>query len=142
MNNEMNTNSQLVDMLEKTARTIQSRICNVFGSAERLTIVQMRALDELNRRGHMSMADLAKYLGITPASATSLVERLVLSGWLTREHDPTDRRKVHIVIAENKREEWQNMERKRVERLSSFLQVLSPQQKQDFIRILETLLNQ
>lgn len=135
-------NTRLLDLFQRTGRIIQRQICEGHDVAEKLTLVQIRTLDELSRRGQMTMADLAKYLGITPASATSLVERLVMSGWLKREHDPNDRRKVQIIIDENKRDTWKKMESKRLQRISAFLQTLTDEQKQDFIRILETLLNQ
>jgi DNA-binding MarR family transcriptional regulator len=135
-------NSRLLALLQTTARAIQSRMCDIDGDAEKLTIVQIRTLDALNHRGQMTMADLAKHLGITPASATSLVERMVMSGWLKREHDPNDRRKIQIAMSQSKLEVWRSMEQKRIDRLSSFLQVLSPEQKQDFIHILESLTGQ
>jgi len=135
-------NTRLLEMFQRTAHVIQRQVCETDDVAEKLTIVQIRTLDELNRRGQMTMADLAKYLGITPASATSLAERLVVSGWLKRETDPDDRRKVRIVIDEDKREVWKSMEQKRLQRISMFLQALSDKEKEDFIRILESLLKQ
>ncbi|WP_461173066.1 MarR family transcriptional regulator [Arthrobacter sp. Z1-9] len=41
--------------------------------------------------------DLSKFLGITSASTTSLIDRLVRSGHVRREAHPTDRRSVVVV---------------------------------------------
>ena len=40
--------------------------------------------------------DIARYLGITTAATTALIDRLERSGHLTRERHPTDRRSVVI----------------------------------------------
>jgi DNA-binding MarR family transcriptional regulator len=41
--------------------------------------------------------DLSRFLGITTASTTSLIDRLVASGHVHREPHPTDRRSLIIV---------------------------------------------
>lgn len=41
--------------------------------------------------------DLSQFLGITSASTTSLIDRLVASGYVRREAHPTDRRSVVVV---------------------------------------------
>jgi len=41
--------------------------------------------------------DLSQFLGITSASTTSLIDRLVASGHVRRESHPTDRRSVVVV---------------------------------------------
>lgn len=41
--------------------------------------------------------DLARALGITTASTTSLIDRLARDGYLVRENDPTDRRSIVLV---------------------------------------------
>ena len=40
---------------------------------------------------------LARALGITTASTTSLIDRLARDGYLVRENDPTDRRSIVLV---------------------------------------------
>ena len=44
------------------------------------------------------MKDIAKFLGITPPSATSLVNHLLKSGLVRRQADVTDRRLIRVVL--------------------------------------------
>lgn len=136
------TNNRLFQLMHVVGSQIQARMCQIEDVAEKFTIGQVRALDILYRHKHLTMADLAKSLSITPASATSLVDRLVLSGWVRRVGDPDDRRKVQIMITTEKREFWESLERKRLDRLSAFLRVLTDEQKNDLTHILESLAGQ
>ena len=56
-------------------------------------LVALRYLLEAERAGRdVGPKELAVRLGVTSASMTSLVDRLVRSGYVTREPHPTDRR--------------------------------------------------
>jgi len=55
---------------------------------------QLRALLLLHRNRAMTMRTLASELGITPSSATSLVDRLASKGLAARAKDANDRRRV------------------------------------------------
>ncbi|MDE2466250.1 MAG: MarR family transcriptional regulator [Alphaproteobacteria bacterium] len=46
----------------------------------------------------VSVGDLAERLGIRHHSAVGLVDRLVASGYLLRRTDPTDRRRIFVVL--------------------------------------------
>ncbi|PVW03312.1 MarR family transcriptional regulator [Microbacterium sp. Gd 4-13] len=45
--------------------------------------------------------DVAKYLGVSTASTTALIDRLESSGYITRRPHPTDRRSVTIAATES-----------------------------------------
>jgi DNA-binding MarR family transcriptional regulator len=53
-----------------------------------------KALGVVDRLGPMSAGDLARHTGLAPASVTNLVDRLEARGYLRRETDPRDRRRV------------------------------------------------
>lgn len=55
------------------------------------------AMELLIEQGSMSPTDLARGLGITPAAATLVVDRLVAVGHAERAPHPTDRRAVRVV---------------------------------------------
>ncbi|RKE64972.1 MarR family winged helix-turn-helix transcriptional regulator [Microbacterium sp. AG238] len=44
--------------------------------------------------------ELSRYLGISTASTTALIDRLQKSGHVTRQAHPSDRRSVHVVATE------------------------------------------
>jgi len=61
-----------------------------------------KALGVLDRLGPMSAGELGRHTGLAAASVTNLIDRLVAKGFLRREPDPLDRRRVllHADVAE------------------------------------------
>jgi DNA-binding MarR family transcriptional regulator len=61
-----------------------------------------KALGVLERLGPMSAGELGRHTGLAAASVTNLIDRLVAKGFLRREPDPLDRRRVllHADVAE------------------------------------------
>ena len=59
-----------------------------------LTRAQLRILVRLKQDGPAAVGHLAGQLGVTLPSITATVDRLVQQGMVSREDDPTDRRKV------------------------------------------------
>jgi DNA-binding MarR family transcriptional regulator len=68
-------------------------------SAADLTFTQLRALSVLARRQPLRMSDLAEALGMTAASASALIDRMVQRGFVTRRSDPDDRRTVLVELS-------------------------------------------
>jgi DNA-binding MarR family transcriptional regulator len=56
-----------------------------------------QAMEHLIVRGPMTAGDLAKAVGISPGSATVMIDRLVEVGHVTREPNPNDRRGVLVI---------------------------------------------
>ena len=67
-------------------------------AAERIGInaTDLQCLNILSFNGHMTAGDLARATGLTTASITGVVDRLELAGYVTRERDPHDRRRVVV----------------------------------------------
>jgi DNA-binding MarR family transcriptional regulator len=57
---------------------------------------QVSILDHLDADHPTMLADLARHLGVTPATMSLAVGRLVDQGYVTRVVDPVDRRKVQL----------------------------------------------
>lgn len=55
-----------------------------------------RALNILGEMGPLSAGELAEATGLTTGAVTGMVDRLEQGGWVRREADPRDRRKVII----------------------------------------------
>jgi DNA-binding MarR family transcriptional regulator len=66
-----------------------------------VTMPQMKIMLILFIRGPQRMSDLASDLGITLATATGLVDRLVERDFIVRENSPDDRRVVLCRLSEN-----------------------------------------
>jgi DNA-binding MarR family transcriptional regulator len=61
-----------------------------------VTMAQAKVLYVVLAAGHLRMSELANRLGISPSSASEIVERLVELGLLHRAEDADDRRQVVI----------------------------------------------
>lgn len=61
-----------------------------------------KALGVLERLGPMSAGELGRHTGLAAASVTNLIDRLTAKGFLRREPDPVDRRRVllHVEVRE------------------------------------------
>ena len=69
-------------------------------AADRIGInaTDLNCLNVLSFRGQMTAGELAKATGLTTASITGVVDRLEEAGYVTRERDPHDRRRVVVKL--------------------------------------------
>ena len=58
----------------------------------------LESLEVLSREGKATAGSLAKHTGLTTGAVTGVIDRLVRSGFVARELDPKDRRKVFVVL--------------------------------------------
>ena len=61
-----------------------------------LHTTDLRVLDIIYIRGQITAGDLAKATGLTSGSVTALIDRLSNAGYVERQDDQTDRRKVWV----------------------------------------------
>lgn len=62
------------------------------------SVPQFRTLAFVDRNPGTSLTDVAMHLGVTPATASALVDRLVRRGLLTRDSHPHERRRVTLSL--------------------------------------------
>ncbi|MEV6099459.1 MarR family transcriptional regulator [Nocardia sp. NPDC051981] len=69
-----------------------------FGGRIELRDVEWTCLDLINRHGPLTPTELARRVGLHPATLTGILDRLQKGGWIVRERDPesTDRRAVAL----------------------------------------------
>ncbi len=58
----------------------------------------LRAMEVVSRRGRLTAGQLAAELGVTTGAVTGLIDRMERIGYFRREHDPSDRRKVVVLL--------------------------------------------
>lgn len=72
----------------------------LFGQAvaERLGLSQtdLESLDLVHLGGRVTAGELARATGLTTGAVTGVVDRLEKAGYVVRERDPADRRKVYV----------------------------------------------
>ena len=102
---EKPSRAQLLDELRRVGRE-HSDATVLFHSALATELglhpTDYKALSVLDRLGPMSAGALGRHTGLAAASVTNLIDRLVAKGFLRREPDPLDRRRVllHAQLAE------------------------------------------
>src|SRR5215813_10501084 len=86
----------------------RAELAAAFGAAIRRTgslmqlmgmaAADLNCLNILSFRGRMTAGELARATGLTTASITGVVDRLEEAGFVTRERDPRDRRRVVVQV--------------------------------------------
>lgn len=66
------------------------------------------SIDILHEKGPITAGELSKLTGLATGSVTALIDRLEKNGFVRRQNDPKDRRKVIIVPIYESREEVSN----------------------------------
>ncbi|QRP48226.1 MarR family winged helix-turn-helix transcriptional regulator [Amycolatopsis sp. FDAARGOS 1241] len=67
---------------------------------DRVTLAQFRMLVVLHTRGPLKHAVLADHLGVTPSTASRMVDRLVAAGLVHRQHSTVSRREIVLAVTE------------------------------------------
>ncbi|MGE5374138.1 MAG: MarR family winged helix-turn-helix transcriptional regulator [Bacteroidota bacterium] len=63
-----------------------------FARSTGLSMPQFSLMTQMYHRGACGMSGISDRFEITPAAASQMVDKLVQSGYVVREEDPTDRR--------------------------------------------------
>ena len=69
------------------------------GVIDDLSVTQLHVVKTVRGCGEVGMSELAELMGVSPPSASAMVDRLVEKGILCREHSAADRRKVVVRIS-------------------------------------------
>lgn len=88
---------------------------------------------------HVSPKDLAAYLGISSASTTVLIDRLVKSGHVVRQPHPSDRRAIRIVATPASHREVRETLDEMHRRMLEAAERLSPTEASTVVRFLQTM---
>ena len=89
--------------------------------ADVLTFPQMAALSRLDRGGPATAADLARQEQISPQSMGATIGELEGRGFITRQPDPTDGRRILLSISPSGKREVNRRRDARVEQLTAGL---------------------
>src|ERR1700722_13349850 len=66
-----------------------------------LSAVERKCIGVLRRLGPVTAGMIGGHTGLTPGAVTGLMDRLEKAGYVRREHDPRDRRKVLVELVPN-----------------------------------------
>ena len=134
----MDLAQRLVDAAEYLSRQFFLGQVDVMDGMD-MTVPQVKALMVLERNGPTSMSNISIVLGRTLSATTSLVDRLVERGLVTRGSDPSDRR---LVICEITTEGTDSIARSwqiGKERIQSVLDIMTDEQLELSVIGMETM---
>jgi DNA-binding MarR family transcriptional regulator len=109
------------------------------GPESDMTRTQLSALFQIGRSGTTAMGSLAEELDIAPGSLTGIVDRLIEKGFVRRDRDTGDRRKVVVALTPQGVEafaQFQEAEGRFTEKMFS---LLSPEEGDTLVRLMERL---
>lgn len=97
-------------------------------SADSLSIPQLRSLAFLNRHPGASLSELADHLGVTCATASTTVERLVQRNLVERNDHPQERRRVVLSLTTEGKSLLEQSQEKTRAHIAEIIKELTPEQ--------------
>lgn len=105
-------------------------------SKGKITPPQLLTLSFLNEKGESRMTDLARFMKVTTAAMTGVVERLVRDAYALRVFDPKDRRIIKVRLTPKGAELIQRINRQKRNMIVNIFGKISDSERQDYLRIL------
>lgn len=94
-----------------------------------------------NEHHQVTMSQLARNLKVTPAAASQIITGYEKNGWVKRVRSTVDRRTVYIQITDEIKEKMLEKWHCHQARLNEFLDMLGPEDCENFHRILEKMID-
>lgn len=98
-NESMNVND-IISLISKIREKVNKRLITEMEryGIEGIVTSHGDILHALSRRGRMTMAEIAAAIGKDKSTVTSLVEKLVRLGYVTKERDTADTRIIYVAL--------------------------------------------
>jgi DNA-binding MarR family transcriptional regulator len=125
----------LIEIMPEVIRGLWKREINELTSGT-ITPPQIFILIYLNKMNELRMTDIARYLSVTTAAATGLVERLVKGGYVQRVYDPADRRIIKVRLTAKGIDLVKKIIVNKVSRIKEVFGKLSAGDREDYLRVL------
>ena len=127
-------------LLKKAVHNHRSPVDDQIGQQGLTTLMR------LYRSVPINMSEVGQWLGISKPNATQLVDRLIEKGWVVRDTDPDDRRKVYVKLTAQGSEVAAERLALMREAICEKLKILAPEEMQElhlsldsFLRLLQKL---
>lgn len=115
---------------------LASDSCSAFGE---LSVCQVHVIRLVRKHGILTMSELADLLGVSPPSASTMVDRLVDKGVLSREHSTEDRRKVVVRISPEAIKKIEFVETSILQLFENLVEKLGPETTQQWCQVLKRI---
>ena len=91
----------------------------------------------LDKRGPISMSEMAASLGVKLSGCTALVDRAVEAGWVERKRDPADRRVVRVEVSAGGEQVLSELRASRARLFARYLTCLAPHEVETLAALLD-----
>lgn len=102
----------------------------------KVTLPQVLILQHLSSEDAFRMTDIAKFMKVSTAAATGLIDRLVKSGYVVRVFEEDDRRIIKIQITPKGLALMKKLAYQRRNMVIEVFRNISEQDREDYLRIL------
>ena len=109
------------------------------GEKYNLNKTQMRTLVSLGRRGSRTMSELVGQMDIEKGSMTSVVDSLIDAGYVSRERDENDRRRVLISLLPQGKEIASKLEKEMEAHIKGQLELLGEERLSSLLELVEVV---
>jgi len=94
-------------------------------------------LDLLDWTGPLTAGEIGIHLGLSSGAVTGLIDRLEAGGWVRREHDPRDRRRVVVHVSAERAAELWHLYRPLAEAIDAYRDALDGRDLKVVVQFLE-----
>ncbi len=102
----------------------------------KITLPQFLILGFLHNNGDSKMCGIAKFMSVTTAAMTGMVDRLERLGYVKREPEPKDRRIINVGLTSKGQELVNKINLRRREMIVDVFGKVSEQDRMDYLRVL------
>lgn len=102
----------------------------------KVTIPQFAVLNFLSAEGEHKMTDMAKFMNVSTAAITGIIDRLAKSGYVVRKHDSNDRRIVRVRLTSNGSDLVKKSFQQRRQMIMDMFGKITQKEREDYLRIL------
>lgn len=102
----------------------------------KVTIPQFAILNFLNTEGEHKMTDMAKFMNVSTAAITGIIDRLAKSGYVIRRPNPDDRRIIRVKLTSRGHGLVKKSFQQRRQMIIDMFGKISQKERGDYLRIL------
>ena len=128
---------QILDVTPIVMRAIRGQMRS--HRATGLSVTHFRALVFMDRRPGSTLSALAEHLGLSAATVSKMVEKLVEAGLVRREASPNDRRRTPLCLTARGQSVMETARRGTLVWLSTQVSGLGPIQRDTVVRAMGSL---
>ena len=102
----------------------------------KITLPQFLILGFLHNNGDSKMCAIAKFMSVTTAAMTGMIDRLERYGYVKREPEPGDRRIIKVILTQKGSELVKKINIRRREMILDIFGRVSETDRSDYLRVL------